>query len=349
MPYGTSSCFGRSIWYKGKLVDLNEKKIKELLGQYLNGTLSPADSEQLDVWYASYDTSLNTPPAFSTKKEEEEAHRDILKGIHNKLNLQPQKAAVKKISSKIKIAAAMVLILISAGLTFFLTMSGKKQRLSAAIDTTAMNTIEVAEGKMKLVELSDGTRIWLNAATRFSYPKEFSSKTREVTLLEGEAFFDVAHETNRPFIVHSKGLSTQVLGTSFNIDAYNFSKCVKISVATGKVGVNRGKEVIGFLTPNEEIKYKLLLNKSIKSTSDGKIASSWRTGVIVLDYVDFESLQAILFNNYNYVLKTGKRDLNQLHFSATLKKTDRIEDVMKLLSSINQTKFSITDKTIVMY
>ncbi|MGF6849815.1 transmembrane sensor [Chitinophaga sp. W3I9] len=330
-------------------MDLNEKKIRELLGQYLNGTLSPEESEQVEAWYSSYDISHPASPAFSTEKEEEEAHRAILKGIHGKIKSQPQRTPVRRMGNMIKIAAAVGLVLISAGITFFLSKPGGKQQLAAVIDSAAMNTIEVAEGKMKLVELSDGTKIWLNAATKFSYPKQFSEKTREVTLLEGEAFFDVAHETNRPFIVHSKGLSTQVLGTSFNIDAYNFSKCVRISVATGKVGVNRGKEVIGFLTPNEEIQYKLLLNKSIKSTSDGKAVSSWRTGIIVLDYVDFESLQAILFNNYNYVLKTGKRDLNHLHFSATIKKTDRIEDVMKLLSSINKTKFSITDKTIVMY
>ncbi|MEI3800481.1 MULTISPECIES: FecR family protein [unclassified Chitinophaga] len=330
-------------------MDLNEKKIRELLGQYLDGTLSPAESAQVEAWYSSYDTNQHTPPAFSTKKEEEDAHRAILKGIHDQLKSQPQKTRIRKIGNKIKIAAAVSFVLISAGLTFFVNRSGSKQQLSAVTDTAAMNTIEVAEGKMKLVELSDGTKIWLNAATKFSYPKQFSDKTREVTLLEGEAFFDVAHETNRPFIVHSKGLSTQVLGTSFNIDAYNFSKCVKISVATGKVGVNHGKEVIGFLTPNEEIQYKLLLNKSIKTTRDGSAVSSWRSGAIMLDYVDFESLKAILFNNYNYVLKTGKRDLSHLHFSATIKKTDRIEDVMKLLSSINQTKFSIIDKTIVMY
>jgi ferric-dicitrate binding protein FerR (iron transport regulator) len=330
-------------------VDLNEKKIRELLGQYLDGTLSPEERAEVEAWYSSYDTNQHTPPAFSTIKEEEEAHRAILKGIHHKLKSQPKETPVRKIGRKIKIAVAVALVLISAGLTFFVTKFDGKRELSAATDTASLNTVEVAEGKMKLVELSDGTKIWLNSATKFSYPKEFSEKTREVTLLEGEAFFDVAHETNRPFIVHSKGLSTQVLGTSFNIDAYNFSKCVRISVATGKVGVNRGKEVIGFLTPNEEIQYKLLLNKSTKFTRDGSAVSSWRSGAIMLDYVDFESLQSILFNNYNYVLKTGKRDLSHLHFSATIKKTDRIEDVMKLLSSINQTKYSITDKTIIMY
>ncbi len=330
-------------------MDINEKKFRELLGQYLDGTLSPEESAQVEAWYSSYDTNPDTPQAFATGREEEEAHRVILKGIHQQLNLQPQETMIRKMSGRIKIAAAIGLVLMAAGLTFFFTRPGARQELAAAADSTTMNTIEVAEGKMKLVELADGTKIWLNSATKFSYPKQFSEKTREVTLLEGEAFFEVAHETNRPFIVHSKGLSTEVLGTSFNIDAYSFSKCVRISVATGKVGVNRGKEVIGFLTPNEEIRYKLLVNKSIKSTRDGSAVSSWRSGAIMLDYVDFESLQAILFNNYNYVLKTGKRDLSHLHFSATIKKTDRIEDVMKLLSSINQTKFTITDKTITMY
>ncbi|SEW53331.1 FecR family protein [Chitinophaga arvensicola] len=321
----------------------NETKIRELLGKYLNNTLSAEESVLLDEWYASFDAASDIPAAFADPREEAAVHNTMLKNIHH--HIQPAKKTGRRIM--LKIAAAAVLVgIVATSLVYFLVKPAAKNNLVAE-----MNVVVVPEGRMKLVELTDGSKIWLNAATKFSYPKQFSATTREVTLIEGEAFFDVAHETDRPFIVHSKGLSTRVLGTSFNIDAYSFSKCVKISVATGKVGVSKDKEIIGFLTPNEELQYKLLVDKSVKTTGNGDIASSWRTGKIVLDYVDFESLKAILFNNYNYTLKAGKGkpNLNHLRFSATLKKTDHIEDVMKLLSAINKTRYSISDSIITMY
>lgn len=321
----------------------NETKIRELLGKYLSNTLSEEERAQLDEWYASFDAASDMPVAFSGQREESDTYSTILKNIHN--DLKPARKPGRRIMMAVA-AAAVVMSVVATSLVFFL----KKQSVTNSV-AMEMNVVEVPEGRMKLVELTDGSKIWLNAATKFSYPKQFSATSREVTLIEGEAFFDVAHETDRPFIVHSKGLSTRVLGTSFNIDAYNFSKCVKISVATGKVGVSKDKEIIGFLTPNEELQYKLLVNKSVKTTANGEMASSWRTGKIVLDYVDFESLKAILFNNYNYVLKAGKgtQNLNHLRFSATLKKADRIEDVMKLLSAINKNRYSIADSTITMY
>lgn len=327
----------------GEVYSMNAK-IRELLSKYLNNTLTAEESKELDEWYASFDDVADIPPAFEGPEGEAAVYSDMLKNIHSEI--KPVRKPVRYIMMKIAAAAVLIGLVASSIIYFMTTNPGVKRNLALE-----MNVVEVAEGRMKLVELTDGTKIWLNSATKFSYPKQFSDSSREVTLIEGEAFFDVAHETKRPFIVHSKGLHTQVLGTSFNIDAYHFSKCVKISVATGKVGVSKDKEVIGFLTPNEELQYKLLLNKSVKTTHNGDAASSWRTGKIVLDYVDFESLKAILFNNYNYVLKAGngRHNLSQLHFSATLKKGDQIEDVMQLLSAINKTKYSISDSTITMY
>lgn len=330
-------------------MNLNEDKIRELLNKFLSGELSVEENEQVEEWYTSFDKANSISPTFSSEKEEQQTYTGILNNIHNTLQAQQSQEITKttlwrKIYANniVRIAAVITTLFVSSAL--FLYLNSNRPDLKAQ-----MTYVVVAPGKMKLIELADGTKIWLNSATKFGYPKQFSSKLREVTLLEGEAFFEVAHEKNRPFIVYSKGLSTQVLGTSFNIDAYNFSKCVKVSVATGKVGVSYGKKLIGFLTPNEEIQYKLLSNNSIRSTRNTSMMNSWRNGDIVLDYIDFESLRSILFNNYSYTLKSGKRNLSQLHFSATIKKSDEIEDVMKLLSSINQTKFSITNKTITMY
>lgn len=84
----------------------------------------------------------------------------------------------------------------------------------------ALNTIKVPAGQRVEVTLSDGTHIWLNARSEFSYPVSFNGDTREV-LLKGEAFFDVAKNKNKKFIVNTGRCEVEVLGTQFNVEAYN--------------------------------------------------------------------------------------------------------------------------------
>jgi transmembrane sensor len=339
--------FGRISQYNHKLVNLNENEIKELLEKYLNGTLSESESIKVEKWYESFDCQPGQENIFDTKKQELNEYQSILQNIHNTLNL---KAAEKPSLSRwfsnspvIKIAAIVIVVFVSV-LSFYYLKQPVKTTNSADIDI-----IIVKAGEMKTVELADGTRIWLNAATKFSHPKQFSSDKREVNLLEGEAFFEVKHDDKIPFIVHSKGINTQVLGTSFNISAYQYAKAVKVSVATGKVAVNAGKKLIDYLTPDQEINYLLLNGKHLKKAATSSFAMSWIKGEVILDQVDFESLKAIIYDNYKYTLTGNSEVLKKLRFSATLKRSDNIISVMELISSINHTKYSLTSKIITMY
>lgn len=105
------------------------------------------------------------------------------------------------------------------------------------------------------VRLSDGSVIFLNSQTRLRFPVSFSGKTREVELV-GEAYFEVAKDSVRPFIVHAKGLSITVLGTKFNISAFENEENIKTTLVTGKVriGGEKIKEPV-VLSPNEQLIY----------------------------------------------------------------------------------------------
>ncbi|QSE96170.1 FecR family protein [Fulvivirga lutea] len=107
-------------------------------------------------------------------------------------------------------------------------------------------------GQKSTIQLSDGTIVKLNSGSKLSYPAEFHGNERKV-YLEGEAFFDVTRDTEHPFLVITKNLTTQVLGTSFNINA--FDSTIKVTVATGKVKVSEigGQQVI--LNPNDQAVY----------------------------------------------------------------------------------------------
>jgi hypothetical protein len=106
----------------------------------------------------------------------------------------------------------------------------------------------IAQEKVLNYTLPDGTKVSLNRGSKISYPSTFEGQTREITL-QGEAFFDVAHDAQHPFIIHAQGADIKVLGTSFNVNAY--SKQVKVWVKTGKVQVKKSASVIQLL-PGEQ-------------------------------------------------------------------------------------------------
>lgn len=108
-------------------------------------------------------------------------------------------------------------------------LSGKAPAENIAVTT--------GTGDIRQVQLPDGSRIWLNSHSRLDYPADFGKAgTREV-FLDGEAFFEVARDQSKPFIVRSGKLSTRVLGTSFNVSAYPDDPGASVTVATGQVGV----------------------------------------------------------------------------------------------------------------
>lgn len=317
--------------------ELNEKQIKELLGRYVDGTASETERKQIEAWYQSFDDDA-AAPVFSSPDEEQQEYDSVLSKIHGQI--LPSQINTNLFSRPRSIARLMVAAIVG----FFLIAAGSFhfyfRNLKAVPEIAKINLAVAEAGKMKLIELADGSKIWLNSSSKLSYPDRFSANLREVTLLEGEAFFEIAHENKRPFIVHSKGVNTQVLGTSFNINAYKYSNNIEVTVNTGKVAVSVGNDLIDYLTPKEQIKYQLLTGKILKeSVKDSR--APWMNGDIVLDQVNFESLKAILFDNYKYVLKNKGKNITRLHFSATLKKSDEIHNVMKLLSSINRTKYSL--------
>jgi transmembrane sensor len=324
--------------------NIAENQLKELLSRYLDGTASELESKQVEEWYQSFCHENADDNFFSSPDEEKEEYGILLSKIHSQI--QPQSISNKtrlmpRVLARVAAIAVVLLIIVVSPFYHF-------RNTSTTPEVVRINTAVAGPGQMKLIELADGTKIWLNSSSRLSYPEHFSDSIRAVTLLEGEAFFEVAHENKRPFIVFSKGVNTQVLGTSFNINAYKYSKNIQVTVNTGKVAVSIGNDLIDYLTPNEQLKYQLLTGKILKGNVKNSKAP-WLSGDIVLDQVDFESLKAILFDNYKYVLKHKGGGITRLHFSATLKKSDEIANVMKLLSSINHTKYTVTQNEITMY
>lgn len=150
------------------------------------------------------------------------------------------------------------------------------------------STIEQARlttprGGQYQIVLPDGTHVWLNAASTLTYPTEFSANVREVTL-EGEAYFDVMKNDAKPFIVHTAKQRVEVLGTSFNINAYANDSFTKTTLLTGSLRVNakandRANERSLILVPNQQSVISDNENNIAVNDVNPELATAWKSGL----------------------------------------------------------------------
>ena len=157
---------------------------------------------------------------------------------------------------------------------------------------------ETHRGQTRTVSLPDGSEIKLNVSSKIRFQNDFLNGAIRKISLEGEAFFDVAKMPNKPFVVLAKGVETSVLGTSFNIEAYDKDEYLRVAVVTGKVKVSEveGKDQI-YLEPDEMATWG---NNSIeKSTYDPGLVLGWTERSLVFKKASFEEVIEELENWYD--------------------------------------------------
>lgn len=243
----------------------------ELLNRYLKGETTPEESAAVDQWYLSLqdgpdDVSLLDPLEFNfiqNKLFDRIASNIQIPSKETPLHSHRSKAFF--LTAPFKLAAAITAIaVIGLGAILFInqkglpSLQGKQiSLLSNDVKKTVNNTMGV-----RRVMLEDGTVIALKPNSSIEYPESFANDERRV-LLKGEAFFDVSKDKDRPFIISTSQLRVKVLGTSFNVVAYEGAKEVSVAVKTGRVSVAKSKQVTApepegeevILTPNQEVVY----------------------------------------------------------------------------------------------
>lgn len=193
----------------------------------------------------------------------------------------------------------------------------------------ALNTIKVPPGQRVEVTLADGTHIWLNARSEFSYPASFNGDKREVRL-KGEAFFDVAKSKDKKFIVNTGRCEVEVLGTQFNVESYNENE-FSTALLRGSVKVtdkSQPDESV-VLEPNNAVS---LQNGKLKVTPITDLNPySWKEGLITFKDIRFRDLMKKLEKNYGVRIIIESHNLDDYACSGKFRISDGIEEVLRAL------------------
>ena len=229
-----------------------------------------------------------------------------------------------------KYAAIITLLII------FAYQAGVNQH-SEILQENIENKLHVPAGQRIKLTLQDGTTVWLNSHTTLTYPAIFDKKERRVAI-DGEAFFIVAQDKHKPFIVSSQGIETKVLGTQFNICSYRKNNDVRTSLIEGSLQIYfTGKENESIiLSPNEQISIK---NGTIKvDTISHHDYFLWKEGI----YSFKDELLVDILNKlqlyYDVRIIIRNPSINQEKYTGKFRQRDSIDDILRMLQKIHKFK-----------
>ena len=205
---------------------------------------------------------------------------------------------------------------------------------------TAFNNIEVEWGQMGKMTLSDGTQVWLNAGTNFSYPTTFGTKKREVRL-NGEAQFKVVQNSKAPFEVQTKSGVVKVHGTTFNVASYDDSPELIVTLIEGEVTVeNNNGSRLATLHPSEQISINKITGEANLRKVNTAFYSSWVDGKILLNETKFSDLATILQRWYNVEISLVG-NVGDIRISGTIVRGKSLDLFLKILERMYGIKYEL--------
>lgn len=315
---------------------------KELLYRYFEGTAAPEEEAAIYRWL---DASPENEEVFLHEREFFDAM--ILSGrinarmdINKDTTKKPGKLSVHPFLREVLKVAAVVAITITCGLYFY--VSERNELLSIE------NTITVPAGQRVNLKLPDGTSVWLNARSEMVYPAVFLGSRREVKL-DGEAYFEVVHNEQSPFIVHTQKCDVEVLGTKFNVEAYSDSKEFSTSLMEGSVKITdkTGRSTPVTLIPDQEVLFEngRLLVSSITDYDQFR----WREGLVCFKDVAFNELMKRFEKCYGIPIIVENTTLNDYSCSGKFYISDGLDNALRILQRNARYTFERNEDNSVVY
>ena len=217
--------------------------------------------------------------------------------------------------------------------------------VASKADANLFNTLSTPTGGQYNIVLADGTKVYLNAVSSIKYPTQFNGDQRIVEL-DGEAYFEVAKNKNKPFIVKSGDQDIEVLGTHFNVHAYDNESVVKTTLLEGSVAVNY-KNQKGILKPGQQSNVSDKFNKITIKQVDTEAAIAWKNGRFKFDNADLKTVMRQLERWYGIKVEY-RGDVSDVRFNGGTFMNKNLSEVLKVLE-LSNIKFKVEGKTIIVY
>lgn len=259
-----------------------------------------------------------------------------LKAVHRRINRLSLKQRVFKLQ---KIAAILLIPLLLGSVSYIFILRNRLHQTEIV-----WQTVETMPGQKSMVELPDGTKVWLNSDTQLSYPSQFKDRCREVKLT-GEAFFDVTEMPDCPMEVHIGDLDIKVLGTRFNVTNYSTDNYADVVLESGSVDLYSSKEKhkdpLLSMKPGQKAFYlkndKILSLKSVQTDQ----YTAWTRGELIFRDDPMTDVVHKLNRWYNTEIVITDSTISKYSYTATFQH-ESLEQILELLSISAPIEYKIT-------
>jgi transmembrane sensor len=255
---------------------------------------------------------------------DDEAAKESFRKFTRRLQAKQRKLFLIKIG---KIAAVALAVIVS---TVFATLYFAEN----STRDLAFNTLYVPVGQRAQITLQDGTTVWLNAQSTLIYPSHFAGKERKVTLT-GEAFFDVAKNPRKPFIVESQDIRLKVLGTQFNVYNYPKTGYSRIALIEGSVKIswNANESDHVMLKPNQEV---ILQGKNVSiSEITNPNHFLWKEGIYCFENERLLDIIEKLQLYYDVTIKVEDPEIFNVRYTGKFRQRDGIDEILRIIQKIH--------------
>jgi ferric-dicitrate binding protein FerR (iron transport regulator) len=326
---------------------MNEKIDYKILKKFTAGKYSLRDFRQVSDWFE--DTSNETELKNAIQQHWNDFSDDISdneKDLNSVLTQIKQKISDQKpvVNFRIRIqrfytrAAAILLlplVLYSIYSTFF---NAQSTEMAAAIEIVSPH------GARTKFQLPDGTQGWLNSGSSLKYANNFLSE-RKISLV-GEAWFEVAHNAKKPFVVHTKVLDVQVLGTKFNLTAFPDENVTEVVLQEGKVNVSGYKGLYKVdMKPDEKFTYDKKLQSGTIQEVKASQFSAWKDGLLVFRNEPLSEVLKRVSRWYNVDIVLNDPELENFRYRATFQE-EQVEEVIRLISLTAPIVYSFNNREV---
>ena len=318
---------------------------EELIARFLMGECSEEELHKVNAWLDESDGNvrelfrieqiyhLGKNENFADEKKIERAEKQLFKRLKQE---ETKRHKVRRMNTWMRYAAMLIGVFLISGLGYHIYQSQSETGALVAV---------TARDEVKELMLPDGTKVWLNKHTTLKYPSEFSEKGRNV-YIEGEAYFEVKRNVEKPFIVRSEAMQVRVLGTVFNLKSDKANRSAVATLIKGEIEVKGNhEEGMIVLSPGQKAELNGMTRRLVVKQVDTGI-ENWHNNQFVFEKADIFTIARTLENSYGVkIILAPDMDVTKTYTGA-LKKKNSVEEVLNSVKNVIPIEYKIVGNSV---
>lgn len=321
-----------------------------LFERYIQNRASEDEIKRLSRWIRNnplLSQWLEQQVVASSSTIDDDVKLRMMRNIESEINIETESNSIHaaqrifgfQFKKWMRVAAMFFLpLLTAAGMYFY---------MDKAESSNASLVIAVERGQKANITLPDGSKVWLNSQSKLTYSANFNLKKRELEL-NGEAYFEVAHNPHKPFIVHSNDIAVEALGTAFGVKAYNEDNLISSILMRGKVRVTTpdGESI---LMPNDRIIYdKTSHKKVLNAVTNATDFTGWIHNELRFENESLGEIAKTLQRVYNVEIIFASEKLRNQRYTGTLN-NNSLDSVLNIITLTSPISFKIDQQQVKLY